>query len=530
MDDLLKTALVGTAKQPGSQFTAQEADLLLQNRRPDTPEQDLLLRAGLLFLYHQSGLTARSGISSLPPAPPDPNPLRSPRLIQILRQCLTPEAKPLLVEFLHALQAAQLTFPHELLPSALELTDPQVRECLLPVLGQRGRWLSQFNPPWSWVAEGAAALSDAGRTALRRVWEEGTLPQRLAALSALRAAAPAEGRSWLEQSLTQEKVDVRARLVTVLETNLSLEDEPFLESLLDERSDQVRQTAAHLLRQLPESQFSARMRQRGIGLLHSETTGILRHKRLLRCTPPEEIGSDWLRDGIPAKIPHARGKRGYWAEQVMACVPLTFWTKHFATQPDELLAALEPDPHAWEVIHGWTLALIHIPGSAAEKPSWAAPLWGYWTQRLPKSRTADLLAGVERLTAILRSVSPDQAESFVAPFLQLDAQSALLLPLLVLALPQPWSDSFAQRYLDQSRQVAKAAVVDQAYEWTKSLTCAALALPPSSFAAALAPWDLQRPGAVTWNSSAIQQQVERFMDLLRLRAGFYAELAAERVR
>jgi len=58
---------------------------------------------------------------------------------------------------------AGATLPHRLLPHALEAgkRNTVLRDRLQRVLGQRGRWLAQFNPEWKFAASGASDVTAA---------------------------------------------------------------------------------------------------------------------------------------------------------------------------------------------------------------------------------------------------------------------------------------------------------------------------------------------------------------------------------
>ena len=81
------------------------------------------------------------------------------------------------------------------------------------------------------------------------------------------------------------------------------------------------------------------------------------------------------------------------------------------------------------------------------------------------------------------------------------------------------------QYVKLARHIVKAGVIDQAYEWGKTLETAARALPRSVFISALLPWDLERIGEKSWTATALAQQVERFCEVVRLRKMFMDELA-----
>jgi hypothetical protein len=522
MDMLLKAALVGTAKHPKLPLDpAHDVDALLTRIQAAHQEHELLLRAGGWSLYQQCGQVARTDVPRLDPAPEAESTGMNRRWVDVIRQTMVSDDKELLLEFIRALQETRNDFPHELLPTALGFNDQEVREALLPVLGERGRWLSRLNPSWSWVSSGVAALTAQDRTALQRAWDEGTIGQRRLALSVLRQGDPEEGRRWLEQVLPQEKADRRAELVEQLRFGISLQDEPLLERLLDDRSEQVRLQAAQLLRRLTDSAFAARMRARGEAMLQPSTKA---KTFKLKCTPPEEIDKHWIRDGIPAKAPHGRGKRGFWAELVLSSIPPSHWVNHFQKPSGELIAAIQDDDFAGDVIMAWTRALCGFGQQSPTEAVWAEPLWDLAVQQLRKGKTRSNHEEVNRLDSLLHVMPASLAEQKVEPFLRGDTTLTGALDALLTALPRPWSLAFSQVFLHEARNVVKTAAIDAAYEWVKSLDTAARALPRGSFAAALVPWDARRSGQKSWTASALAQAVDRFTDLVRVRQSFYQEL------
>lgn len=517
MKQLLKTALVGTGRQTSLTWDAgDDIDSLTHNLQGEKEDQ-LLLAAGAYSLYEQAGQQALTGIVPITAAPSPAAVLKSPRLIYLLDQVLGAERSELLGEFLLTLAQRKLHLPHEVLPQALDMTDAAVRKQLLPVLGERGRWLSQFQSKWAWVSQGITAMTEQDRAALRRAREEGKLAQRALALSVIRQTEAAEGRRWFEETLPQEKADARAQLLEQFEAGLSLEDEPLLERLLDDRSEQVKQIAAALLRQMPAAALSQRMQIRANAMLTLE-------KNQLRATPPEELTADWLRDGISARVPTGRGKRAFWVESLLGAVPVTHWSTHFKLEPLKLLHAVQGDDYAHDIVQGWTRAIQLYGDHTAATLSWAHALWNYWIAywQQDKKKSHDTL---NRMMVLLKLLPPTTAEQQLLPFLVLGRLHTDALIMLLGVLHRPWSPGFATQYLKLARQITQAGVVDEAYEWAKTLEIAGRAIPREVFSMALVPWELTRQKAQSWTAKALEQLVERFTNLVQLRNLFLEELA-----
>jgi hypothetical protein len=518
MNPLHKIALVGTAKQP----VLPNVGGMLAALLPETSdaEEQLLLYAGSLALYEQAGFRPSTSSSPLNHGPESSRALRSSRLTHFLQQALVSGNRELLREFLATLEQEQLELPYEVLPQALEQTDREVRQWLTPVLGERGRWLSKFNPRWQWATQGVSVITVEDRTALRRAWDEGKLAQRILALTVMRQADAAEARRWLSEALPKEKADVRAQLVDTLQHHLSMSDEPLLDTLRHDRSEAVRQLATTLLRQLPESALALRFRQRAESILTLKNNAL---GLKLLTHAPEELPSEWLADGFPGKPPPGVGKKAYWVESLMSAVPTTHWSQYFSVKPEQLIISLAGDEFAGEVIHGWTRALQVYHDATAATLQWTHALWGHWLSRWQHDKKQNQ-ATLNSMLALLKLLPPQTAEQNVLPFLVPGRLSSEALLLMVEVLPRPWSAHFALNYMKVAREHLRTGYIDAAYEWAKTLEIASRAVPRSTFAQALAPWNTSRPDATSWTAKALDQLLDGFLDVVKLRQLFHEEL------
>ena len=247
MNMLTQIALAGTAKVANDPRTGTALDGLFDAVAGVERERALLLRAAGEATYARAGHLAEAGVALPEPAPDEHQKICSATAARLVGDMLQERHPQVLPEALRLLAEANLRLPPALLPVALSQHVPELRPALLPVLGERGRWLSRFNPDWSWAAE-AGIETGAGLPANAEVlWQEGTPAQRLGILGRMRTEQPALARAWLEAAWREEKADFRSDALLRLDRGLSRDDEPFLDKALDDRSQSVRARAATLL-------------------------------------------------------------------------------------------------------------------------------------------------------------------------------------------------------------------------------------------------------------------------------------------
>jgi len=297
--------------------------------------------------------------------------------------------------------------PARLLVTLLRLatTVAALREDVRTVAGPRGAWLARHNPRWAW-----AAPVDVTTAAER--FPTATRAERLAILVAVRGADPAAGRRLVESTWDTEQAAARAGLLDALAPGLSDEDEPFLESALDDRAVTVRAAAAALLDRLPNSRRARRMAD-----------------RVRECDLPDELPDEpdpaARRDGITDQREHGHGRKASWLIQMLGAAPL-------GAVPAGLAAARS------ELVVGWTRAALRQRNET-------------WLRALAETRpTPELLAALppERATAIL------DGESTV------DARFAGLLA----ACPGPWPGAFSGRIVARLRSTKTEGALTLAFQ------------------------------------------------------------------
>jgi uncharacterized protein DUF5691 len=514
MDTLTAAALVGTAQRPPTDLvTETEVDVLATTLPIVEAERKLLLQAGALAVYRLAGRLPET-LPDLPaPAPAKTLPVCSPGAAEILRQLLSGRNTNLLPEALERMRAAGLRLPPDLLPLALQPRNRELRQALIHVLGERGRWLAGQNAAWSWMAqtlvESAQTLPDDAEAC----WQEGTLVERLGILRQLRATDPARGREWLAAVWKQEKAETRASLMETFAAGLGPDDEAFLEAALDDRAAAVRETARSLLARIPTSAFTARMRARADAVLVYKNGA-------LDAKPPTALEKDAIRDGIAEKPPRGHGERDWWLAQIISAVPPSRWIQLFGAEPDTLIAATAASKWRSTILANWTQAAVTF-----DDTPWFAPLWSYWLQPAPKKEDVDR----DGLRALLAPrLPPAEREAWALAAIadpggkhQPDLNDALA------ALPRPWSLAVARAYLAGLRACVAAltAKSPNVSSWDDTLDTAAPALPPQCFDAALEPFEIPADNR-HWYIQQFSRQLDAFADAIRIRRRIHEEIPA----
>lgn len=435
-EELVVSALLGTGRRAPPPPVGPLAALAGRD-----PESTLLRLAAVLAVTRDAGRRAARDPRPLPqPCPPDVVARVREEAVTRLGELLAGAHPVLLGEWLALASAAGYRAPEELLPALLDLG----RADVLPVLGERGRWLASRNPRWSWVRaleEPEAAWPAADPATRRRI------------IAHLRASDPARARVLLATAWRQLTAQERAGLVPLLSNGLSLPDEPLLERARRDRRIGVRAGAAELLSCLPASQFAAGAAAAAARFLQVDAGGL--HVSLP--TGPRDI------EPVPArKPPRGRGRGAWLLGQVLAHSPLRAWEAPGMT-PRQLVRLALASEHAGTLVPAWATA------SARQRDrAWAGAL-------------LDAGAGGSGLLSVL---APGDAAGRALVRLARDGLTADTLVLLE-AIEGDWPDAVGRAVLAAVRHAAapRSALAAIAAHLDPSLAGeAAATLPPFRFA------------------------------------------------
>ena len=320
-ETIIATALIGTERQALPPLTLEP------NLNAASKEAALLSAAALVTQYRKAARVPTVTAATLEPSGADSKPELPVALRNLLERVLNGHQE-LLPEFLEL--SAQYRFAHRDLPRMLELGrgDTSLRAGLLGGLDTRGRWLAGLEKTWAWATGSTETPEDAVKS-----FETSSKAARVLALQAFREADPDAARALLETTWKQDPAPERKEFIAVLCTKLSPSDEPFLENALHtDRSADVRDTAADLLAQLPNSGFNARLLKslrpilivttpKSAGLLASlkdklsELSG--KNSSSLDIELPETFDPAWAKDGIVEKAPQSVGQKQWWVQQLL---------------------------------------------------------------------------------------------------------------------------------------------------------------------------------------------------------------------
>ena len=482
--DLTQLALVGTQRQAPQSAGAPGTPLgeLVAQLDPASRERFLLSSAALILLHERAGaLPARDGRAPPEACPPERG-RTSHRAGTCLLSLLGGEHADLLSEWLQLAASTQQLAPPETLPGllALGVSQPEMRHAILPVLGERGHWLARQNPAWNWPAGGADDEA---------VWQTGEPPARLLYVQRLRRANPSRARELLAATWNEESPDDRAVFLRTLAAGLSPEDEPFLESALDDKRKEVRRAAAELLARLPGSALVRRMIQRTAVLLRftpAQPGSKLRLKKAkkptLELTLPAACDKSLQRDGVEPKPPSGIGEKAWWLIQMLEIAPLTTWTEAWNCAPGDILAASFDGEWKKELFEAWVRAAVRQQNA-------------HWAEALLEAALD--MKRLDQLEPLLAALPPDRREACLTAVLSADEpktrdqHSALLLQ-----CRHQWSAKFSRAVLSWLRRIT----AQQSSNWQlrNQIGTFAVRMAPETLAEAGTGWPTDSPGWEFW--------------------------------
>ena len=499
-ETLVTAALLGTERQA---FTPPaEVGLLgelLSRLDATNPEAALLSAAAAVSLHQQVGQLPAIVRQPLPTACDlDDLPRCSAQANHHLNLMLSGEYAKVLPEWLAAVAAAGKRVPELNLPALLDLGQRKtdLQPAIAAVLGKRGHWLAAQNPDWNFIT---GTEDDAS-------WETGNRAARKAVLSRWRSQDPEHARNALAATWKQETATEKTAFLETFQTQLSMADEPFLESVLSDRSKDVRRVAADLLARLPDSHLCQRMTER----VHRYIK--FGPNQTLEVTLPEALDPDLLRDGIEPKVPYnySMGEKAWWLLQIVAATPLSVWTATQCTPETLVQAAAQGEwtPIFWQ---GWKRVTIR-----QRSPDWVPALLEFHlatTQDVTYLQDDDL----QQLMALLPEA---EAEALALNQLQTKGVENSAALRLLYQVRSAWSVQLSQAVLNALHQSITASQIQRLWLPLEALKEFVLWISPTLMAEATSLAEAVEKRS-DWPASNTQgyflKEIEQFLALLQFR-------------
>ncbi len=519
--DIVTAAVLGTERRPFMPPAPGDGlGDLLARLDPADQEGALLGAAAAAALYRRA--IELPPVERRPPPEPcdqDDQPRCNPQAARHLASMLGGQHREVLPEWLEVAAAADRRVPEVLLPALLELgrEDADLREAIGRVLGKRGRWLAAQNPAWAYASSALSVESvEFEEDQLKILWETGTRAARFELLGRLRPAEPSRARELVAATWATERADDRVAVLATFERGLTMDDEPFLEAALDDRSREVRRAAAGLLARLPESRLVRRMAARVLPLLRWTPP----QPRLLRLGPaqpprlavtlPSACDTGTIRDGVEPKPPRGRqiGDQAWWLMQMIAVIAPASWSRAWRAAPAEIVAATIASEWPHELLVAWVNAARNHADA-----DWAAALlsaWAYHRQINP----AMLTEFVETLLGVLPH---DRRELFVINYMTTNNVATQVDSILAIlrACGPHWSDELSRIVLEQIRSML---VEQKTFSWNAHAGFQefALRMSPRLVPEAAAAWP--KDGQEWWRAV-----IDRFLIVLQFRHDMHKE-------
>lgn len=359
---LANVALLGTQRSSLPSLGKPLLATVFEKLSDVRAESKLLSLAGTLSLYEQAGATPLKLKRVVNDLPSQDVPRCSPEMTRYLTRMLEGQHAELLPEFLTTLAKAKQRVPEETLPLLLDRARNvyHLRAPLMAALGETGKWLARQNPVWYFAA---LLTFESANTD----WKSNVMLARQGILKQARTNDANLGLELIHSAWKNESPTDRIWIIKALQINLSLEDEPFLETALDDRSFTVRKIAAELLSALPNSRLSKRL------IIVAEAMFELRDAEMFIEFP--ETTPQLIRDGVGRPV--WSGTEKVLASQlndVVSLLPLSLWTTRFNTTPEKVIEAAKASIWSKSLLgglvaaterqanHEWAVALLRSEG------------------------------------------------------------------------------------------------------------------------------------------------------------------------
>jgi len=405
MKELAKIALLGTDRADFSE--EMKVHLETQGIDLDGDVTQILLEATAIYAQREkAGFALKKYMDALPEVADDADEYAcSDNSAHHLQQILQGKFHLALSEFIEYLTENKKQVPPEMLPEIItsRLAAGDNWESLQGIIGKRGEWLMRQNPSWHKILP----LEDP------ELWATGNREERISVLKYLRGKFPDLVTEMLAQSWKTEIAKDKITFLAILTDNISINDEPFLETCLDDKNAEIRTAAAALLSRIPSSQLVQRLAKRLKELVFFDQGNLI----VKLPDAPDDAG---IRDGLFGKIKiEKQGLRAAWLTQIIAFLPPEILEKELAHSPFEILEFFLQSDFI-QVLLGATLSsTISLPDAQ----------WAEAFLRLGIEKSGTLALPPDDLKSLVKLISMKQYNHILQDYLSVYSVTANNSPL-----------------------------------------------------------------------------------------------------
>jgi hypothetical protein len=328
IEPILKAAMLGTEKwMPPLDGLPHSIGAFIEGNSVDR-EDAFLKYAGLLLTCDEAGSLPAEAPHAIEPCPTDQLPPLKNEKAGLLRECLATGDDLLIGYLAQKSRETGCIAPGDTIPGLLDMAvqHKKLRVSILAFTGSAGKWLTQFNTHWQQLPFSTSEEMD------ENTWETGNETERIQFLETLRKQNASKAIELLEKAFPQENAATRLSFLQTLHINKSTADEPFLLSLLSDKSKQVKQEAQFLLKTIPGTRLNQLFLDycTTVCSIREERYMLLAKKKVLHIANNMEPSKELFDAGIN-KVSSLKGMADHllWFAEALAYTP-----------PDALAAAL----------------------------------------------------------------------------------------------------------------------------------------------------------------------------------------------
>lgn len=340
--ELISAAIVRTEQQQPPRFSAVEStelQRLLTRIESDDKESALLAAWAICALWRKAGNKLTAHEKDFPEiSAPETSACISDDAASIFDLISEqPNDRSLMGEFFELAAARKQLIQPGMLPKLFWRfrKEPEMQLKLLPLVGERGRWLARRNGDLRWILI---------HENVEEAWEIGDHEERLFALRWRREQQPNLAREMLAATWKTESAKDRQAFLEILLVNLSIADEPFLSEILtNDKSSDVRRAAFEMQLRLPDSKLGDELADRAAQILIFDKGDSAQPAKLEAVFPKDfkVAKTDVLNDLELYLNQREFGEKAVYLIKLLHSVPPEFWEKRFSAAPAAILRAAE---------------------------------------------------------------------------------------------------------------------------------------------------------------------------------------------